>query len=364
MYDWHTKFHTADKLPPSAQAPLRRGPRSGAAPTRPPTWTDAWDNRPPPGLIRPMRPLPTVPTGSVPAATPVHHVYRFLAAIRRSGAGAAQDDPLGGTAPPVGATRESATTPDGRSVATATSEPKEGETIRLPDIVPEDAGDFAFVQADPVMPSLYYAAHIKELKQANSCPMGPNGWGVAGLTTPFRPSVIHISVTPVLGWYYVDATLDETITVQVCDGVGPQGQVDITSENDPSITKENYLQVAQDLTPNAGGLPARNMFYARDISLSHENFHASDWVAMAQKNMPAVEKWLTGKWAASVDSVNWLLVDMSKQFMKIIYDKYAPEAEVRAYADGKSRYQKLATAITAKGDAGKYPPWDWKKGLP
>ncbi len=280
--------------------------------------------------------------------------------------GALEEEPTNETAATQSATPVEAPTAATvqRAAEMPAREPKEGETVRLPDIAPPDIPGFTIAQADPVNPTLYYVPQVEQRTQSNACPIDTDGLAKAGLTNCLPPSIVNISVIPILGWYYVYATLDEKINYQVCDGVGPQGQVDITSENDPDLTKENYWEVAQDLTPNSTGRVPRRLYYASDLTLRHERFHATEWVNVAQASLPEAQKWLMGKTASSIFGVNFLLVELGKQYMKIVGDKVRPGAEDRAYGDGKSLYLTRSKAIIAKGDAGGYPKWDWKKGLP
>jgi hypothetical protein len=245
----------------------------------------------------------------------------------------------------------------------AQPETPEAGRVRLPDIHFGEEGALSFSQADPVMPTLSYEPHVSHIG-TGECPVNAIGLALGGLTTCPLASVVNISVEPVLGWYVVFATLDQTVTYQVCGDIGPQGQVDIPSETAPYITKENWWDVARDLTPNETGVPPRKMFWATDITLRHERFHAAEWVETARKTLPKVEQWLTGKLAASVDSVNGLLVDTAKQFQKKVGETVTPGSEERAYEDGKALYAQRARAIIERGEAGKYPAWDWKKGWP
>ena len=300
-----------------------------------------------------------------------HRVLHLTAMVPRAAAAVFRDDGTmevtftDETAAEATAAAEEPTAANKQPAAEmASREPKEGETVRLPDIEPQDVPAFTIAQADPVNPTLYYTPHVEQLTLSNACPIDTEGLAKAGLTKCLPPSIINVSVTPVLGWYYVDATLDEKITYQVCDGVGPQGQVDITSENDPDLKKENYWEVAQDLTPNSKGAPPRELYYASDLTLRHERFHANEWAKVAQASVPDAQKWLMGKTASSVFGINFLLLELGKQFMRIVGGKVAPSAEDRAYGDGAPLYHARAKAIIAKGDAGGYPKWDWKKGLP
>jgi hypothetical protein len=296
-----------------------------------------------------------------------HRAYPFTTMIPRANLsifrddGALEEEPTNEAA---GTESETPVQPTAETEEPAAREPKEGETVRLPDIEPQDVPAFTIAQADPVNPTLYYTPHVEQLTLSNACPIGKEGHAVFGVTNVLPPSIINVSVTPVLGWYYVDATLDQKITYQVCDGVGPQGQVDITSENDPKLTKENYWEVAQDLTPNSKGEPPRRLYYASDLTLRHERFHATEWAKVAQVCVPNVQKWLMGKIASSVFEIYFLLQELGNKFMTIVGEKFKPGAEDRAYGDGVSLYRARSKAIIAKGDAGGYPKWDWKKGLP
>jgi len=309
----------------------------------------------------------------VPVHTPSvveHRAYRFKAMIPRANASIFLDDSgqegqrTAETAAAESETpMEEPTIGNGqRAAETAAGELKEGETVRLPDVEPPDIPAFTIVQEDPVNPTLDYSPHVERITLSNACPFTDHR--VFGLTTMTPPSIVDVSVTPVLAWYYVDATVDQEIRFRVCDGVGPQGQVDITSENDANITKENYWEVAQDLTPDSTGVPPRKLFYANDLSLRHERFHVSEWVKVAEESMPDVQKRLSGKTTSRAFGVNFLLVDLSKQFNDVVNVKVAPLAEVHEYGDGKPSYLARSKAIIAKGDAGGYQKFDWKKGLP
>ncbi|HXI70001.1 MAG TPA: hypothetical protein VNN22_06550, partial [Verrucomicrobiae bacterium] len=152
-----------------------------------------------------------------------HRQHRFAAMIPRATASIFRDD----VDPEKEPTNEASTTESETPVEepaveteqpapeTAAREPKEGETISVPDVELKDVLAFTIAQADPVKPTLDYTPHVDQLILFNACPF--HNHPVFGLTADSPPSIINISVTPVLGWYYVDATLDEKITYQVCD---------------------------------------------------------------------------------------------------------------------------------------------------
>jgi len=308
-----------------------------------------------------------------PPAGSTHLVQRLTAMIPRAPVSAFSDDPTLEEEKPASvslntAATESETpatepTPETEPrVEASTRETKGGETIRLPDVKGSDEPTITF--SDPVNPTLTYYPYVHQITESNTCPLGRDRLRKAGLTTPLPPSIENIDVTPVLGWYFVDALIRQEVTYQVCDGVGPQGQVDISSENDPELTKENYIDVAGDLIPNSAGVPARRNYYSSDLTLRHELFHANEWATVAQNSVSEAQQWLMGKTAPTIPAVSVLMEDLSKEFMRIVGTKVAPGAEARAYADGKTEYVWRSSRIMDKGDQGMYPAWDWRTGLP
>ena len=58
---------------------------------------------------------------------------------------------------------------------------------------------------------------------------------------------ITVDKLPVIGWWYVSATITQQILWQVRAATGPSGQVSVNSALDPVITAANWQTVADDL---------------------------------------------------------------------------------------------------------------------
>lgn len=222
-------------------------------------------------------------------------------------------------------------------------EPREGETVRLPDIViPATAG---LEQTDAIASTLSYNPSIAQ----SGPPPSP-----FGATLPYTHAVSGITVTPTAGTYNVTATIDNPITFQVSGAHRP----DIASDVDPDINQGNYTTVASDLTPdmaNLNGRPPRNQFWAEDLCIRHERFHATEDVAYGRSGVTLAENWLNTKVAASVAEVNVLLGQVPARVAATVQAAMAyPGRELRAYGDGAPLYLARATAIKTKGDAGGY----------
>ena len=229
------------------------------------------------------------------------------------------------------------------ALATGVQEPREGETIRLPDIVvPAGA---SVVQTDAVASALSYNPSITQ----SGPPPSP-----FGATLPYTHAITGITVTPSPGTYTVAATVDNPITFQVSGG----GRPDIASATDPDITQANYSTVASDLIPDMSdlnGRPPRNSFWAEDLCIRHERFHATEDVTHGRSGVTLAQNWLNTKTAASVAEVNLLLGQVPARVAATVNTAMAyPGRELRAYGDGAPQYLARANAIKAKGDAGGY----------
>ena len=234
--------------------------------------------------------------------------------------------------------------------AEAISEPEEGETVRLPDIVLAPTADIE--QTDAVASTLAYNGTITQT--------GPEPADAFGETLPYTHAISGISVTRVAGSYNVTATVDNPITFQVRTSTGPDGQLDIASDSDPDITQASYPTVASDLTPDMsdrGGAPPRNNFWARDLCIRHERFHADEDVVHGGSGVTLAQNWLNTQTAASVAGVNALLAQVPARVAATVSAAMAfPGREIRAYGDGVPLYRARANAIKTKGDAGGYAP--------
>ena len=234
--------------------------------------------------------------------------------------------------------------------AEAISEPEEGETVRLPDIVLVPTADIE--QTDAIASTLAYNGTISQA--------GPEPADGFGATLPYTHAISGISVTPVAGSYNVTATVDNPITFQVRTSTGPTGQLDVASDSDPDITQTNYLTVVSNLTPDMsdrGGAPPRNNFWARDLTIIHERFHADEDVVYGRSGVTLAQNWLNTQTAASVAGVNALLTQVPARVAATVSAAMAyPGREIRAYGAGVPLYRARANAIKTKGDARGYAP--------
>jgi hypothetical protein len=285
-----------------------------------------------------------------PARQQLHHHYSLTARIERSesgsrSAGAGQYDSP--SAEPVRAEPTFEETPlktEGLDIP----EPAEGQTVHLPDIVPP--GTEAIEQADSVVGVLTYNPLITRGGPA------PSGFGA---TRPYTHGLSSITVTPLPHNYLVTATVDNPIEYQVRASTGPAGQLDIESEDDSDITAANYETVASDLMPDMSdlnGRPPRTAFWARDLTIKHERFHAiEDAVWGAVGTAQAVE-WLNGETASSVFHVYMLLAQVPMRVAtKVSTEMGFPGRENRAYGDGAPDYEVRSALISSKGWLGGYP---------
>jgi hypothetical protein len=258
-----------------------------------------------------------------------------------------QDAAAGGGDVPIDFTALSAPT------TAAVAEPREGQTVTLPDIViPAMAG---VPEADAISSTVNYNPTITQ----TGPPPTP-----FGETSPYDFSLSGISVTSASSTYTVSATLDNPIVFQVNGG----GDTDISSENDPDITQANYATVASDLTPDMSdlnGRPPRTQFWAEDLCIRHERFHATEGEGYSRNGVTQAQAWLNSQTAGSVAAVNALLAQVPGRVADVRRAAMTfPGREERAYSDGAPLYLVRANAIRAKGTANGYVSATAPSGAP
>jgi hypothetical protein len=230
----------------------------------------------------------------------------------------------------------------------AIPEPAEGETVTFPDIIMP----VSLVTTDSVHGVLTFASTIAESAD-------DPGAGNFGLTEGFAPVLSNIKVTATAGSYHATADLNGDVNVKVRATTGPAGQVDIDGVDDADITSDNYGLVVSDLTPNShdlSGRPPRTKFWAHDLTVIHERFHAGDFDKFFKQGTTQAQTWLNRQAADSATAVNALLNQVPNRIISVVAANMAPpDSEKRAYADGAASYTARAHAIRTKGDAHKYP---------
>lgn len=219
--------------------------------------------------------------------------------------------------------------------------------ISLPDI--EAPGVNELGMTDAIAPTLAKASSVGRGGAT------PSGFGITYWT---KVTVTGITVTPGSGKFTVAATVNNKVEWQVRGGTGPDSQKDIAGETDSDITKTNYPKVVTDLTPDASdlkGRPPRGEFWAEDLTIKHEEFHAKEMEGHSLAGTTQAQTWLGTKTASSVADVNTLLGEIPGRVLTVVYAGM-PETprEERAYSDGAASYTARAQAIKKRGDEGKY----------
>lgn len=219
----------------------------------------------------------------------------------------------------------------------------EGESVTIPEPLGEP---LQIETADPVLGPL---APNPTIAQGGA---GPSGFGV----TRASVSMSNITITRLGPVFHTTATVDVPIRWQVRSSTGPSGQVDIVSDSDPDISATNYTSVSTDLTPNMGdlnGRPPRSGFWAKDLTVRHEEFHAAEYQKFGTSGVFQSMAWLNGQTASSTAGVQALLNQVPGRVIAAINAGMAfPGRENRAYGDGAPSYRARADAIRTKGDAG------------
>ena len=223
----------------------------------------------------------------------------------------------------------------------------DGQTVELPVFVcsyPED------VDADSITSALTYSPSVTVSadEPKTQADFGTT-WGNHVRTGPGG----RIHKAP--GRWEVSATYENPIVIKVYKDTGPHGQVNIESETDPDIKAGNYSQVAADLTPGTDNRPPRRKFWARDLTLVHEQFHAQDGQTFCKAAVDSEQKALNAQTASTLDEVKALLDPIPDRIIAARAKGMAPPGnEDRAYAAGAAAYKDRANKIAVQGKAGKY----------
>ena len=280
------------------------------------------------------------------------HFHTLSAAIRRDGP-AVQSDSAGADdrEPAIDAKAPAAQAPIASSDRSA-SDLAEGRTVHFSSLPPIDAP----AQWDAIATILSYSPDIGTTPP----PAVLTEFG----KTNSRIEVNQSSATQNNATFNVELVVDNVIRYWVAGG----NRTDIASDNDADITQANYPTVVSDMTPaaapvNTGGLallknqPPRTRFWAEDLTIKHEEFHAADDEKFGREGALEGRDWLNRQTAGSFNDVEVLLGRVSQMVAARILAAMAPPAvEQRAYDDGAADYAARARAIKVKGDARGYAP--------
>lgn len=137
-------------------------------------------------------------------------------------------------------------------------------------------------------------------------------------------------------------------------GVQSLGNTNVAGAWDRAVTADKWRDIVGDLTPSAAGRPRRNDYWARDITARHERFHASDDIRRARAYMPTARAWLNGQTLAAPvtdAAVRGLLATVHDNIEADNWAYYGAGGEARAYADGKSAYERRVAAVRLRATA-------------
>lgn len=234
----------------------------------------------------------------------------------------------------------------------STREPKEGETVRFSTLPAIEVP----AQWDAIRTTLTYDPAINPIRP----PANPTKFG----QTDTRIKVNKSSGRSENGAFLVELVIENVITFWVAGGT----KKNIASDADPNITQGNYPTVVSDLTPaptavHTGGLdllknqPPRSLFWAEDLTIKHEGFHADENEKFGREGAIAARDWLNGQTAQTLDQVEALVGRVAPMVAQRIAAAMAPPGvEQRAYDDGAAAYAARARAIKTKGDTRGYVP--------
>ncbi len=237
----------------------------------------------------------------------------------------------------------------------ATSELRPGEAVLFPDVVSPSTPVPS--QSDSGLSSSF--KYTSAITKTNDAP-DPGDFG----TTRPNYKIAHVAAVPHAQSFDVTGDINADITFSVTS----LGKKNIASDSDPNITQTNYPDVVKDLTPSpatvtrSGGTiyknqPPRNQFWAEDITIKHERFHADEDVSFGQQGVTAAQNWMNTQRVAKIDDIALLIQPtIDKVRDTVVVAMALPGRELRAHAFTASTYSNRAQAIKRKGDAKGYVP--------
>jgi hypothetical protein len=158
-------------------------------------------------------------------------------------------------------------------------------------------------------------------------------------------------------------TINATLHAKCPYGTNGGGNTDVPSGAAPVVTAGTWKAIAADLTPGSKSphKSPRNAYYSQALVDRHERFHGTDdlgWTRGAGLGLVKTKLesgTVNGPTAAAdvtalLDSARQLLISENFTWYKgggTSHDTYA--GEIRAYADGRPHYQRLADDIERQG---------------
>ncbi len=223
-----------------------------------------------------------------------------------------------------------------------------------PPTVVHDGGS----KTDAVISSVTQGA----LSQPPGGTLGPTEFG----TESYEPTFTGISYALAAGKCTITATFNP-----ICPWTTQsRGRTDVPTATDAVVTKDNWTGIRDDLKPGAASpfKSARTSYYSKALVERHEKFHGTDdngWttssgMGIIKASLEAGTVAAAGAKAqvdALVEAARVKVVAENYKWYKgggAAHDSYA--GEIRAYADGKPEYQKLADDVEKQGKALAAPP--------
>ncbi|MBL8145206.1 MAG: hypothetical protein JNL34_02370 [Anaerolineae bacterium] len=158
------------------------------------------------------------------------------------------------------------------------------------------------------------------------------------------------------------------IHVWVNWAIRSNSKTDINSGDEDTINANNWEYVIKDLRPDTGGgQPARGVFYSSTTTVKHELYHAKEYIASAQGQIPAMAAYLAGKTVNLPEDkssnypsviggqVSTMMGEVRDKVEKAVRDKYNGGGEDRAYGDGKGDYNAIIANIEKRAKAKGWP---------
>jgi hypothetical protein len=184
----------------------------------------------------------------------------------------------------------------------------------------------------------------------------------------FKPTFTGVSHAFAGGKCTITATFNP-----VCPWITQsRGRDDVPSATDAIVTKDNWPDIKSDLAPRATTpfKSPRTHFYSKSLVERHEKFHGTDddgWVTSSGLDIVKT-KLESGTVANSEPAATTAVADLLeaarlksisenlKWYKGAGTDHDSFEGEIRAYADGKPEYQKLADDVEVQGKKLATPP--------
>lgn len=166
-------------------------------------------------------------------------------------------------------------------------------------------------------------------------------------------------------WTFTGGVCKIATTLQInCPwGTNAGGRTDIASGTDAAITKANWEKVRDDLKPSTSSphKSPRTKYYAKDLVERHEKFHGTDDESWTKSSGVALVQAQAKKATITAASASKDVETLLKSCLSTLqsenlkwykgggssHDSYA--GEIRAYADGKPHYTKLASDVETHG---------------